>query len=841
MDEIGTRPGALSDQGDRGGADSPSRASNGESEKSLPPATRRTITSKRVVITPAARRAARRPLGSRVPPGTASPEPEPESGAVGAPIEPSPELSPEATPAAVEPVEVPAPAAPIASPALGEPNVSVFDIERTASEDTGAEHLPSGAEQPAALVEDVPLAPMSNPRPPAWSPDFSVGAAERKIGLQAPPPPPIEPAPLVPAERLRPASSRETSGRAVPAAPPLSSGTGLRPTGTSYVLTEGALAPVHRERGRRSLLELGLWVLAGILLVVAALALVPLFFPNALPSLGLGLAATEVPPATSAAVVQPTGLPSATATVLPTNGPTAALSVPTTSPILIPTPPADGLQLSLLPNPDLTGWFDPTEAQPHYGDANLHAGSFQGKRLSSIVQFNLRNLPTDSQLLYAALELTGRDASRLDRGGEWQIDLIENSLQTDWANATPEQLASAKSLGTIVSGLGETDLGAGRLNQFILDDTARQLLQQQFKNGNAVLRLTGPATESDNLFTWESGTQSNALAAPTLHIVAVPGHYVIVTSTPVPQNVLTAAVYVVRGTDQAKRRGTPTPFSPGVATATPGGERVPVAAETALPGNEATAVARAILATAIAQTTGTYTPTPKGQVIIFPTATPVVIDPNQLSTATPIPPDTDLLTIPIDYNRCQCRGRILLLSNRYGDKDLAPIMLESSGQELGKLSGDLYYKLALAREPYSPDRRRRIIYPVDDRGIQQVGFENLDTQEITFITHFSKGVAYDAAWSPDGNYIALVATERANTDEIYVYDFGTDQATRITDATDLGQPWSKHPSWSPDSQQIVFWSSRSGKPQIWVMNRDGTAMQNISQNTFDERDPVWVK
>ena len=65
------------------------------------------------------------------------------------------------------------------------------------------------------------------------------------------------------------------------------------------------------------------------------------------------------------------------------------------------------------------------------------------------------------------------------------------------------------------------------------------------------------------------------------------------------------------------------------------------------------------------------------------------------------------------------------------------------------------------REIYSPDQKRRLIYPVDSKGIQQVGYEDLDSGEVKSLANFPKGVTYDAAWSPDGNYIAFVSTERA--------------------------------------------------------------------------------
>lgn len=604
-----------------------------------------------------------------------------------------------------------------------------------------------------------------------------------------------------------------------------------------YTPSSTTFAPVAetQTKNRRGL-EIVLWGIAALLLVAAVIAVVLLVFPNLLSS------PTEaVVPPTSVAGVQSTTQPSATPSLLPTSpAPTTANLQPTSAPLVIPTPPADGKQLSVIPDTALTGWVASGEPEPHYGDDNLNAGTFQGKNLASVLQFNLRNLPTDTQLLFAALELTGRDASRLSDAGEWQLELVENSLATDWFSASADQIISAPSLGTMGESVPAAELGEGRLTRFILSASELQLLQQQFKNGNAVFRLRGPAGNEDNLFAWESGANGSALIAPTLHLVFVEGSYVIITNTPEPKNVLTAAAYVVRGTDQAKRNGTPTPFPPGVATATPGGELIIIDAETALPQNQKTAIALAERATAFARTTGTYTPTPKSVVFEFPTFTPVVIVPGDLATATPIPPDTDLVTIPIDYARCQCQGQLLLLSTRYGGERGAPIMLAPDGTELGKLSGDLFYKLAMAREPYSPDRTKRLIYPRDSRGIQQIGFEDIATGEIVFLTHFAKGIAYDAAWAPDGSAIAFIATELDNADQMYIYDFGTGEYHVII-PTPGGQPWFKHPSWSPDSQQIVYWSSVSGKPQIWIVNRDGSNPHNISNNQFTETNPVWVK
>lgn len=776
-------------------------AANGETKAAAPRNASRTITSKRVVIPASAKKSAQAPATPVVTPiadiAQSPVETAPRNGgAPGVVYTPPPQDS-----APVLPTEHPEPSVPAVAP----------PPEPVTKSEIGAAAAATNIESPAAVT---PL------------------AASEATPAQDIKPVPFKPKPAPAAATTAAATKGSTSA----------AGSGVKPGGMPYTPTPSNFTPlpvVDSPRKGRSLGWL-LWLGAVLLLIVAVIAVLPLLMPNLLPGLLPGVAVSTP---TAVAIIQPTAeaSPQATTTLLPTGVATEPLAVPTNAPLVIPTPPVDGSQESLLSDAALTGWLAAEEEFPHYGDENLHAGTFQGQNLSSVLQFNLRNLPRDTKILFAALELTGRDASRLGSGGEWKLDLVENSLDKDWFGATSTDLVNAPSLGTMGAPVAASDLASGRITRFILSETERQILEQQFQNGNAVFRLNGPGGSEDNLFSWESGTSGSALNAPTLHLVFTPGTYVIVTNTPQPQNVLTAAAYVVRGTDQAKRLGTPTRFPPGVATATPGGEVIPVPAETAIPLNEETAIARAQLATAIARTTGTYTPT-QPFVIIFPTHTPGVIVPEKLATATPIPPDTDLLTIPINYEICQCQGRILALSNRYGgETGKSPIMMEPDGTELGKLSGDLYYKLALARETYSPDRRRRLIYPQNSNGVQQIGFEDLETREIVTLTNFPKGIAYDASWSPDGNYIAFVSTERGNTDEIWVYDFGTDTSTRITDSSEMGQPWNKRPTWSPDSQQIAFWSSRSGNPQIWVMNRDGSNPINISNNAFDERDPVWVK
>ena len=57
-----------------------------------------------------------------------------------------------------------------------------------------------------------------------------------------------------------------------------------------------------------------------------------------------------------------------------------------------------------------------------------------------------------------------------------------------------------------------------------------------------------------------------------------------------------------------------------------------------------------------------------------------------------------------------------------------------------------------------------------------------------------------------------------------------------------GWEWDKHPTWSPDGSQIVFYSNReSGRRQLWIMNADGADQTNLSKNEYNDWDPMWVR
>lgn len=540
--------------------------------------------------------------------------------------------------------------------------------------------------------------------------------------------------------------------------------------------------------------------------------------------------ATETPSSTA------TRLPTATliSTPVPTPERTSAVS------LVIPTPPPSGMVMTLMPNSALTGWVVNSDSPPHWGDRILLAGSLENETFSAVLNFDLANLPPGSEIVYAALELTGRDASKLGTSGAWQLELVDGENTTNWADQSSNIVSSTAALAVLGEPLAASDLGVGHTNYFVFGAQDLALFQDQLAHGSLTFRLRPTWTESESLFGWSGSSSAGGLDVPILYVVAIPKPWVVITNTPFPTNVLTAAAQAVRGTAQAQKLGTPTPFPRGVATATLAPDTVFVPPPPT-PANAATRVAESMYATAVAITTGTFTPTPANMVIAYPTATPILIPIEQI-----VPPATLTPTSNVDYFATpipeSLLGKILVQSDRLGPNyQSLPLVLDETGNLVAILSSSGYYVAAAARESFAPDRKRRAIVAPDAREILQVWILDLQTNNWIPVTNVSRGIAYDPVWSPDGTRIAYVSTQTGIA-EIYVYDIATKTSKQLT-TSESSDFYNQRPSWSPDSQKLVFKSNRSDvtRFQIYMMRADGTELQNISLNQYDELDPIWIK
>jgi TolB protein len=94
------------------------------------------------------------------------------------------------------------------------------------------------------------------------------------------------------------------------------------------------------------------------------------------------------------------------------------------------------------------------------------------------------------------------------------------------------------------------------------------------------------------------------------------------------------------------------------------------------------------------------------------------------------------------------------------------------------------------------------------------------------------------SWSPSGSMLSYVSWMSGFPD-IYL--------ANLAQPGRLGRPaagapaiTNQTPSWSPDGSRLAFVSNRSGSNyDIWVVNRDGSGLQNLTNSAASEIAPTW--
>ncbi len=99
----------------------------------------------------------------------------------------------------------------------------------------------------------------------------------------------------------------------------------------------------------------------------------------------------------------------------------------------------------------------------------------------------------------------------------------------------------------------------------------------------------------------------------------------------------------------------------------------------------------------------------------------------------------------------------------------------------------------------------------------------------------NEGLNVGGAFAPNGSVVALTLSKDGNS-EIYLISASDGRIVqRLTDnwATDTS------PTWSPDGSRIAFVSDRSGSPQIYVMNADGSGARRLTFRGNYNTTPDW--
>ena len=184
-------------------------------------------------------------------------------------------------------------------------------------------------------------------------------------------------------------------------------------------------------------------------------------------------------------------------------------------------------------------------------------------------------------------------------------------------------------------------------------------------------------------------------------------------------------------------------------------------------------------------------------------------------------------------------GKIGFRSDMFG-RTKRVYVVEPDGSGLSLLTNPWAYDLAIERERLSPDGRFQVFQAEGRNGLDLFlhQTEGGDASQLTFV---GRDEAYDPAWSPDGRRIVFASNQEGD-DDIFVVHIGSPQHPRPrTEKLTRDEGWEsdKHPSYSPDGSQIVYYSNRTGREQIWLMNDDGSSPRQLLEIDADCWDPVW--
>jgi Tol biopolymer transport system component len=89
--------------------------------------------------------------------------------------------------------------------------------------------------------------------------------------------------------------------------------------------------------------------------------------------------------------------------------------------------------------------------------------------------------------------------------------------------------------------------------------------------------------------------------------------------------------------------------------------------------------------------------------------------------------------------------------------------------------------------------------------------------------------------SPDGEHIVFYSGRSGNP-EIWVADR---DGSNLIQLTSFGGPETGTPRWSPDSRRIVFDSRASGHAELYVVEADGGPARRVPTGTADASQPSW--
>ncbi|HMF18035.1 MAG TPA: hypothetical protein VKE98_12560 [Gemmataceae bacterium] len=173
-------------------------------------------------------------------------------------------------------------------------------------------------------------------------------------------------------------------------------------------------------------------------------------------------------------------------------------------------------------------------------------------------------------------------------------------------------------------------------------------------------------------------------------------------------------------------------------------------------------------------------------------------------------------------------SKIFFVSTRSGAKEVWSMDYDGANQQ------QLTRLRSIALSPQVSPDRSRVAFSALTKDSWQIMMYSLDLGRVVGFPHYG-GDTFSTAWSSDGTKIAFASTMNTGISEIHIADASGTGARRLT-ATRGGDV---SPVFNPKTNgQIAFVSGRSGLPQIYIMDADGSNVQRITDQGYAVS-PAW--
>lgn len=170
--------------------------------------------------------------------------------------------------------------------------------------------------------------------------------------------------------------------------------------------------------------------------------------------------------------------------------------------------------------------------------------------------------------------------------------------------------------------------------------------------------------------------------------------------------------------------------------------------------------------------------------------------------------------------------RIAFVSSRDGNSEI--YVMNRNGSDLRRLTNNP----AIDSTPTFSPTGTQIAFTSDRTGTPQIYTVNVDGSGL--MRRSSESFADRATWSPAPfNEIAFAARTGPGND-IKILNVGSGETRQIT----FGEGTNESPAWAPNGRHLAFMSTRQGRSQVFIVDRDGRNLRQITRDG-NNTTPHW--